>query len=214
VSERIRYSQREKIYSQDFKKYLDENEPIPADVLAALDMLDQPDEPDVESAAPRAGQPNRLRDLARELLDSNARRQERTAAERDLFTKAKARIKAQERQAKAAARRERDVARKRQERAGLIIGKRIAALDRATTRHGGDRFLVKMAGRALELARFLEALREARRRHGPKASLTEIAATYEGMTGTRSTKDSVRRQLENVEKLEAPGGVWHRWHNL
>lgn len=123
-----------------------------------------------------------------------------------LFDEASARIHAQERKAKADARAARDVARKRNERAGQITAKRIAALERATANHGGDHRLVKLIGRAGEFAEFRQALTVARAAHGPRASLTKIAAIWSSMTGAVMTKFQCRKRLEVVEKLETQGG--------
>lgn len=130
-----------------------------------------------------------------------------------LFDAASARIHATEREAKADARRARDTQQKQVKRAGEITDKRIAALDRACAKHRSNHFLVNMTGRSIGLAEFREALTEARRQHGPKASLVEIAATYTALSGKPMTKDQARRQLEDVQELEAPKGAWYRWRN-
>ncbi|WP_076863837.1 hypothetical protein [Bradyrhizobium mercantei] len=155
-----------------------------------------------------------LRFRAELIRASVARANERAAYWRRLFIEARARIHMQERQAKADARRKCDVARKRQQRAGEITDKRIAALERVTANHGGDHRLVKLKPYVRELANFREALTEARNWYGPRASLTEIAATYRRMTGAVMGKDQARNRLRNVGNLERPAGAWYRWRNL
>jgi hypothetical protein len=129
------------------------------------------------------------------------------------FDDARARIHVVARQAKADARRDRDVVRKRKDRAGQVTSKRIHALERATAHHDGDHFLISLVVPARELATFREALAGAMKLHGPKASLTKIAATYTAMTGFSMTKDQARRRREVVTDLEVPGRPWHRWRS-
>lgn len=148
------------------------------------------------------------------LWNERARRigQQRREWER-LLDAARARIHAAERQAKTDARRARDVVRRRQERAGQITAKRIAALDRACAKPC-DPSLVKLRGRSEEFAYFREALTVARQLHGPKASLTEIAAVYTTMMGMQMEKNQARNRLKIVTSLESPGGAWYRLRNL
>ncbi|MCK1520924.1 hypothetical protein [Bradyrhizobium sp. 17] len=143
---------------------------------------------------------------------STTQRQKQRQWERLLDT-ARARIHAAERQAKADARRARDVERKRLGRAAEITDKRMAALDRACAKHRGNHSLVKLRGRAEELAQFREALTEAHRRHAPRASLTQIAAVYSAMFGADAEKKQAENLLNIVKELEAPRGAWHRWRN-
>ncbi|WOH50694.1 hypothetical protein [Bradyrhizobium sp. sBnM-33] len=150
-----------------------------------------------------------LRERTAMLRDYQTERRRKDAAtkayRRKLSNEASARMLAKEREAKADARRGRDVARKREERAGHITARRTTALEEAIANHDGDHFLINLRGRAAELAKFRETLTLARAQHGPKASLTEIAAIC------GATKPAVQKRLKNVGKLEAKGGPWYRW---
>ncbi|MDO8399369.1 MAG: hypothetical protein Q7T45_16275 [Bradyrhizobium sp.] len=150
-----------------------------------------------------------LRDYAakREL-----RRKEQLAKWCNLLDQARARFDARKREAKELARRERDVVRKRKERASQATDRLTTALERATANHGGDRFLLKLVNRERELAKFREeVLSVALDQHGPKASLTEIATIWSVVAGTTKSKQQAGRLRDIVRKLEAKGAPWYRW---
>jgi hypothetical protein len=83
--------------------------------------------------------------------------------------------------------------------------KRLRSLCEATANPKADGFLVQMRGREIEIVDAWVIVLDARKKHGAKASLTQIAWHHpdKGMT-----KHRVRRMLENIAKLEQPGQPW------
>jgi hypothetical protein len=157
-----------------------------------------------------------LRERERQIAAYIERRKRSGAYWRKLFNEATDRIYADVDEAKKIdARRAREADRKQKERApsaNQITAKRIEALDKAIANHGGDHRLVKLRKLGAQAyANFREALTEARRVHGPKASLTKIKAIYKTMFGDEMSKDQCRNRLDVVGELEAKGGPWYRW---
>lgn len=85
--------------------------------------------------------------------------------------------------------------------------KRLDALRRATSQHGGNRFLIQLQKHVDRIAEAWVIHMTARKKFGPDASLSEIASTY---PGGKTSKRTARSDMKNIAKLEQAGMPWHR----
>lgn len=88
----------------------------------------------------------------------------------------------------------------------ILKAMRLKALLKLTAKASGNRFLEKIVGREAHLVQFRDAMAT-----DTGASLSKLADIYERITGDPMTKRQAQNRRDIVEKLEAKGGIWHRW---
>lgn len=88
----------------------------------------------------------------------------------------------------------------------ILRAKRLTALLKLTAMASGNRFLEKIVGREAHVVQFRDAMAI-----DTDASLSKLADIYERLTGDPMTKRQAQNRRDIVEKLEAKGGIWHRW---
>ncbi len=101
--------------------------------------------------------------------------------------------------------------RKHRESPKTVLRQRLMTLFAATSTANGDKFLWTLIDREKEIVRFWAVQSDAQRQFGAKASDRKVAEHFTRHVGRPINRDTARRLRYIVEKLESPGGVWHRF---